>query len=122
MAETNPTPDARLEPVPLRQDAANAFIAKHHRHHRPAQGWLFGIGAMYGSLLVGVAVVGRPVARMRDDGRTAEVTRLCCLPVLPEVNGHPLNVASFLYAACWRACRAMGYTRLGTYLLASEAG
>ena len=61
-----------------------------------------------------MAVVGRPVARHRDDGATLEVTRLC-------TDGTP-HAASKLYAACWRACKAMGYRRLGTYILSSEDG
>ena len=64
--------------------------------------------------LVGVATVGRPVARMLDDGMTVEVTRCC-------TNGTP-HVASKLYAACWRAARAMGYRRLITYTLKEEKG
>ena len=32
------------------------------------------------------------------------------------------NACSMLYAACWRATRALGYRRLGTYTLASEPG
>lgn len=67
-----------------------------------------------GDRVVGVAVVGRPVARMLQDGYTAEVTRLC-------TDGTP-HVASKLYAACWRAARALGYRRLITYILDSEPG
>ena len=52
---------------------------------------------------------------MLQDGWTAEVTRLCAL------EGHP-NACSMLYAAAWRACRALGYRRLITYTLASEHG
>lgn len=33
-----------------------------------------------------------------------------------------LNACSVLYAAAWRAARAMGYTRIGTYILADEPG
>ena len=51
---------------------------------------------------------------MLEDGWTAEVTRLC-------TDGTP-HVASKLYAACWRAARAMGYRRLLTYVLANESG
>jgi hypothetical protein len=42
------------------------------------------------------------------------VTRLCTL-------GHK-NAPSMLYAACWRAARAIGYRRLITYILDSEPG
>ena len=105
-----------LRLIPLSFKAASAFIEEHHRHHKPPQGCKFCIGVTGGSdgELVGVAVVGRPVARHLDDGYTAEVTRLC--------TDNTPHVASMLYAACWRAARAMGYTRLVTYILATEKG
>lgn len=103
-----------LEIVPVKWRQACEFIARHHRHHKPPQGWMFGIGIEGDGLLCGVAMVGRPVSRHRDDGKTLEVTRLC--------TDGTKNAASKLYAACWRAARAMGYRRLGTYLLASESG
>ena len=64
--------------------------------------------------LCGVVVVGRPVARMLDSGLTAEVTRLA-------TNGTK-NACSILYAAAARAAEAMGYTKIQTYILASEPG
>jgi len=93
---------------------ANAFVARHHRHHGPVVGHLFSLGAVLGDSIVGVAIVGRPVARMRDDGETAEVTRLC--------TDGTRNACSFLYGACARAAFALGYRRIGTYILASEPG
>lgn len=104
-----------LEVVPITLRAANDIITAHHRHHKKVQGAKFAIGLTDGSEIVGVATVGRPVARMLDNGRTAEVTRVCVL------NGHQ-NACSMLYGACWRAARAMGYKRLITYILASETG
>jgi hypothetical protein len=93
---------------------ANTFVAQHHRHHPPVIGHLFSIGAGLGDKVVGVAIIGRPVARMRDDGVTAEVTRLC-------TDGTP-NACSFLYGASARAAFALGFRRIGTYILASEPG
>lgn len=93
---------------------AMAFTNKHHRHHRAPQGGKFAVAVNDGENIVGVVVVGRPVARLFDDGYTAEVTRLCTL-------GHK-NACSMLYSAAWRACRAMGYRRLITYTLAEEGG
>ena len=90
------------------------FIAEHHRHHLPPQGWKFGIAVNDGSKIVGVVTVGRPVSRHKDDGFTAEVTRCC--------TDGTRNACSILYAAAWRAARAMGYKRLITYILASETG
>lgn len=64
-----------LCPVSFR-DAAD-FVALHHRHHLPAKGYKFAVGVAADDQLVGVAVVGRPVARHFDDGATLEVTRSC---------------------------------------------
>ncbi len=57
--------------------AAMRFIAEHHRHNKPPQGGLFAVGVSEEENLLGVAIVGRPVARMLCDGQTCEVTRLC---------------------------------------------
>ena len=103
-----------LRIVPVRWGDACAFIAEHHRHHKPPQGWMFGVGVADDGRLCGVATVGRPVARMLQDGTTLEVARCC--------TDGTKNAASMLYAACWRAARAMGYERLITYTLATETG
>lgn len=99
---------------PLTLTEALSFVRQHHRHHKPPQGGLFAIGASAGEAVVGVVIVGRPVARMLDDGWTAEVTRLA--------TDGSRNACSLLYAAAWRACRAMGYRRLVTYILDTEPG
>lgn len=93
---------------------ANAFVSRHHRHHLPVIGHVFSIGVSFDERIVGVAIVGRPVARMRDNGVTAEVTRLC--------TDGTKNACSFLYGACTRAAFALGFKRIGTYILASESG
>ena len=103
----------QLQPITLRE--ARRFVNLHHRHHKAPQGGLYAIGLNDGYDVVGVAIVGRPVARMNDTGWTAEVTRLCVR------EGHK-NAASMLYQACWRAARAMGYRRLITYTLQTEPG
>jgi hypothetical protein len=103
-----------LELQPITFEDACTFIAQHHRHHLPPNGWKFGLSVSAGERIVGVITVGRPVARMLDDGYTLEVTRNC-------TDGTP-HVASKLYAAAWRATRALGYRRLITYTLKSEAG
>lgn len=102
-----------LQPITLRE--ARRFVDLHHRHHKAPQGGLFAIGLSDNNEVIGVAIVGRPVARMLQNGYTAEVTRLCVL------SGH-YNACSILYSACWRAARAMGYKRLITYILESESG
>ena len=102
-----------IVPTTLRE--ASAFVGRHHRHHPPPQGGAFAIAVARDGEIVGVAIVGRPVARMSDDGFTAEVTRVC---VVDDVK----NACSKLYAAAWRAARAMGYRRCVTYTLATEPG
>jgi hypothetical protein len=109
-----------LQPITYRE--ACAFIREHHRHHDPPQGYLFAVAVNDGSRVVGVATIGRPVARMLQDGFTAEVTRVCVLSDLPRYKDHPPPACSKLYAAAWRAARALGYRRLITYTLATESG
>lgn len=89
-------------------------MEQHHRHHKPVVGHIFSLGAALGETIVGVAIVGRPVARMRDDGETTEVVRLC--------TDGTKNACSFLYGAAARASFALGFKRVGTYILASEPG
>jgi hypothetical protein len=103
-----------LEPCPVTLREARAFVGRVHRHHRPPQGGLFAIAVSDGAEVRGVAIIGRPVARMLADGFTAEVTRLA--------TDGARNACSLLYAAAWRAARAMGYRRLITYILAEESG
>ena len=104
--------ELRLCPLTLRE--ANGFVAKYHRHHKPAQGHRFSIGVKRGEDLVGVCIVGRPVARKTDYSVVAEVTRLC--------TDGTRNACSILYAAAARAARAMGFQRIQTFILASELG
>lgn len=103
-----------MDRMPLSLANANAFVEQHHRHHGPVRGHKFSIGAVLDGRVCGVAIVGRPVSKVRDDGMTLEVTRLC-------TDGTP-NACSFLYGAARRAAFALGYVRLGTYTLPSEGG
>lgn len=103
-----------LDTVPIDFDEACAFIAKHHRHHKAPQGHKFSIALSDGEHILGVVIVGRPVARMLQDGWTLEVTRLA--------TDGTRNGCSKLYAAAWRAAKAMGYKRLITYILDTETG
>ena len=108
----------------LKFEEAAAFVRMHHRHHTPPTGHKFSLGARLaiypepeysvGYPLVGVVIVGRPVSRMRDDGDTLEVTRL--------TTDGTRNACSFLYGAAARATFALGYRRIGTYILTSEPG
>ena len=104
----------RSQNLTLRE--ASRFVAEHHRHNKPPQGHKFSIGAVVNGELVGVCIVGRPVARKLDDGETAEVTRLC------TNKSAPMGVPSYLHRRVWSAWAAMGGLRLVTYTLAGESG
>jgi len=100
--------------TPINLDEANAFVAVHHRHHKPVPGAKFCIAVSDGAEVRGVAIVGRPVARMSDNGMTLEVNRVC--------TDGTRNACSMLYGAAWRAAKALGYQRLITYTLPEEGG
>jgi hypothetical protein len=110
-----PDGSTRLHTVPLTFRQACAWVAEFHRHNKPPRGCKFSIGASDDSgILHGVAMAGRPVARAWDDGLTLEVNRTC--------TDGTVNVNSFLYGACWRIGREMGYRRAITYTQGTEPG
>ncbi|HET7413423.1 MAG TPA: XF1762 family protein [Pararhizobium sp.] len=113
-AEGMPVVKSRLEIAPIKLAEANGFVERVHRHHKKVVGHKFSLAAILDGEIVGVCIVGRPVARMRDDGWTLEVTRLA--------TDGTRNACSFLYGAAARASFALGYRRIGTYILASEPG
>lgn len=102
--------------VPMTISEAKVFVTNFHRHNKAPQGGLFAVGASNGNELIGVAIVGRPIARRLDDGKTAEVIR-CCV-----IEDSPKGSCSFLYSRCWKACRALGWEKLITYTLQTESG
>jgi hypothetical protein len=107
---------SKLVAIPINLSEANNFVDNFHRHNKPVVGAKFSIGCSDGERLVGVAIVGRPIARNNDNGVTAEVTR-CCV-----IDDAPKGSCSFLYASCWRAWKAMGGQKIITYTLQSEGG
>jgi hypothetical protein len=107
--------DHALTVVPVRFADACEMVAALHRHHVPPVGHKFSIGVQdEARQLRGAAIIGRPVARHRDDGWTLEVLRVV-------TDGCP-NACSALYGAAWRAAKGMGYRRLGTYIQSGEPG
>jgi hypothetical protein len=104
-----------LRVVPVTWADACAFVDAWHRHLKPPRGHKFSIGvADELGVLRGVAIVGRPVARLSQDGLTLEVTR--------TATDGTRNAGSMLYGACWRAAKALGYRRLITYNQDGETG
>lgn len=100
--------------VPMTLRAARAYVDANHRHHKAPQGGLFAVGCAESERIVGCAIVGKPVARMLNDGLTVEITRVC--------TDGTRNACSFLYRVCVRVARAMGYQRVLTYTLGTESG
>lgn len=105
-----------LKPITLRK--ANDFVAAHHRHNgrTSRNGGKWAVAIEQEGETVGVAIVGNPLSATLMDGYTAEVLRVCVRDDAGK------GACSKLYAACWRAWRAMGGRRLITYTLQSESG
>lgn len=93
---------------------ANAYVTEHHRHHKAVRGHRFSLACYENGRLCGVAIVGRPRSRHIDQHMTVEVLWLC--------TDGTRNACSKLYGACRRAARALGYSRLITYILDGEKG
>lgn len=113
---------AALELVPMSIKEARAFIARHHRTHRRLKVIArFAVGASRESEVVAAAITGNPKSRALQDGWTAEVVRVCSIDARPD-GDHASCACSMLYAASWRAARALGFRRAVTYTLPSEGG
>lgn len=105
-----------LRIVPTTHEEAQQYVRDHHRHRKiPALRSVFVLAVADDDGMVrGVAQVGRPVSRHLQDGWTLEVNRLA--------TDGARNACSMLYAAAWRAARALGWRRLVTYTLDIEPG
>ena len=106
----------RIVPLTLRE--ANDFVEQWHRHSARTSndGGKYAIGLDHGGQLVGVAIVGRPVARMLQIEGAAELLRLCTSPAAPK------GSASKLYSRAKRIWQLMGGTTIHTYTLKHESG
>lgn len=104
--------DMRIVPLTLKQ--ANELVSNWHRHHKPCVGHRFSLGVKQDNDLIGAAICGRPVSRELDQYTILEVNRL--------VTNGAKNACSFLYSACARVAREMGFEKIQTYILASEPG
>ena len=106
-----------VEPITIRM--ANEYVDAVHRHHGPSpQGFaMFSIAAVTDDGEVrGIATTAIPNAanRLTDGFRTAEVVRVA-------TDGTP-NACSILYSASARAAKALGFSRIITYVLDTETG
>ena len=103
----------KIKPYTLKK--ANEYVKAYHRHSKMVVGCKFCIAAIDDeNKVIGVAIVGRPVARRLDDEYTGEIVRTCTEGVK--------NVNSFLYGACARIWKEMGGTKIITYTLETESG
>ncbi len=103
----------RLRPMAIKR--AVPFVERVHRRLPKVNNHLWAVAVESGDEIVGAAIVGRPEARMLDDGRTLEVVRVAVM------EGHR-NACSMLYGACSRAAKAMGAENLVTYTHGDEHG
>lgn len=105
----------RLRIVPCSAEQAKSYIERFHRHHGSSVQAKFSIAvADEAGTIRGVAIVGRPVARVLDDGATLEVNRVA-------TDGCE-NACSALYGAARRIAKEFGYERLITYIRQDEPG
>lgn len=107
---------SKLIAIPISNKEAIDFVLNFHRHNGKPAAVRFSVGVSDGQRLVGVAIVANPIARALDDGFTAEVVR-CCV-----TDDAPKGTCSFLYARCWNAAKAIGFSKIVTYTLQSETG
>ena len=105
----------RLTVIPCSYEFAAAFVDRKHRHLKAPRGHKFSIAVVDDTgVCHGVAMVGRPVSRILDDGFSLEVNRCA--------TDGTRNAGSKLYGAARRAVFAQGFTALWTYNLKTESG
>ena len=105
-----------LSCIPLTLKDANKFVNQYHRHNKDCRGHRFSIGAIYKDELVGVAIIGRPIARKLDQKLIAEVLRNCVKPDAPK------GTCSFLYSKAIQVWQVLGGKKVITYTLETEKG
>lgn len=86
----------------------NAFLE--HRHPLGAvPGWKACFSARYKDSIVALVVLGRPVARMADDGSELSITRFC------RRDDRPANTGSWLIARARNWAALEGYDTLSAH-------
>lgn len=103
-----------MEIIPITIRDANVFVTNFHRHNKKVTGAKFAIGLTEDCELIGVAIAGRPVARLLDNGKIIEILRVC-------VKEGYKNANSKLYGRAKRICQLMGYEKIITYTLQTES-
>lgn len=109
-------------PIPVKR--ALAWCKVTHRRLPKLQGAMWAVACLRGGTIVGIAIVGRPNARLLDSvdlpQPALQVLRVACVADVGD-SGHK-GANSILYASAARAARAMGARDLSTYIHADEPG
>jgi hypothetical protein len=100
--------------IPTSLKFANEFVDTNHRHNKHVTGHKFSLALEENKEIIGVAIVGRPIARLLDNGKNIEILRVCVK------EGHA-GACSKLYARVKQICMLMGYEKIITYTLKSES-
>ena len=112
--------DWQLVIGPISHADARAFVARHHAHCRAPEVWRFHAAVRNGRTLLGVALVGNPVAPALNGRGIVEVNRLCIRRDTPAALRW--NAASALYGWCAREAARQGWDKIITYTRADEDG
>lgn len=112
--------DWQLRFKPIAASLVRRFIGLHHAHCGIPVTWRFHNAVFNGSTLIGVAVVGNPVAPALMGRGILEVNRLCIRRDVPSALGW--NAASMLYGWCAREAQRRGWRKIITYTRADEPG
>ena len=116
-----PMLDYKLQVRPVTFRDACAFVRRHHAHNAPPVSWRMGHAVWNGRhTLIGVAMVGNPVARALNGRGIVEVNRLCVrrdiAPMLCR------DACSKLYSVAARAAERAGFVRIISYTRQDEDG
>lgn len=104
----------RYKIIPIDFKTANTFVNQFHRHNKKVSRYKFCIGLEEEGELIGVAIAGRPIARLLNNGKTLEILRVC-------VKENKPNASSMLYGRARRIAEMMGYEKIITYTLQRES-
>lgn len=112
--------DWQLRLKPIATDTVRRFIARYHTHCGVPVTWRFHNAVFNGATLIGVAIVGNPVAPALMKRGILEVNRLCVRRDTPAALRW--NAASMLYGWCAREAERRGWAKIITYTRADEDG
>lgn len=112
--------DWNLEVRPVSFARAADFVRRHHAHNAAPTAWRYGAAITNAATLLGVVMVGNPVARGLMGRGTVEVNRLCIRRDVPRALAW--NACSQLYGWAAREAELRGFTQIITYTREDELG